>query len=566
MTTRMIPPARAILWEYLARYPWLDAAIVGGLALMTVLGYALPESWRAMGDEGMPFVIFPVMLFFFGIIALFSVNPSRPRSVPGGYPARFFLYPMSTARLVAWPMLFGATAMALGWVAVATLVLPRFGFRPYLAFGALVAMVSLAWLQALAWWPFGTSLAVVLVVSIVPTLLIVLVLWPIFLWGWGPVVAWTLLPIYLAAAYAVAVRGVSLDRRGDGRGGRRWLTAFEWIERFVEFIPGARSRFASAARAQSWLEWRSKGVVVFLIVAVLTLVTLFFVTVLPLIQEGDKPIRVFLGAMFLQPLMICAILGAVFAKDEMGNRTPGMSPFLATRPLTSEALAATKLRAAAFTLLVSCAFAAVTVSLWAVASGNFGAIASQVTALARGHDAITVGLVAATGPVALFALSWKGMVGAMVPVLTGRNWVSYAIALAFILAMALIGGATILFAPIVGARIADLKLILAGKAPPPRFLMAAIPAAIGLMLGLKLALSAVAFRSALRRGLISRRGLVEAALLWATPAACLLALGALLLRPSDARGWIALAMLAALLPPLGRLPAATLALDWDRHR
>ncbi len=566
MTPRILPPARAILWEYLARYPWLDAAIVGGLALMTVLGYALPESWRVMGDEGMPFVIFLVILFFFGIIALFSVNTSRPRSAPGGFPARFFLYPMSPARLVAWPMLFGATAMALGWVAVAALVLPRFGFRLSLPLGALAASASLAWLQALAWWPFGTSLALVLVVSIVPTLLIGLVLWPIFLWGWGPGVAWALLPIYLVAAYAVAVRGVSLDRRGDGRGGRRWLTAFEWIERLVEFIPGARSRFASAARAQSWLEWRSKGSVLFIIVAALTLVTIFFVTVLPHIQEGDKPIRVFLGVMFLQPMMICAIMGAAFAKDEMGGRTPGMSPFSATRPLTSEALAAAKLRAAAFTLLVSCAFAAVTVSLWAVASGNFGAIASQVAALARGRDAITVGLVAATGPVVLFALTWKGMVGAMVPVLTGRNWVSYAIALAFILAAALIGGATILFAPIVGARIADLKLILAGKALPPRFLLVAMPLAIGLILGLKLALSAFAFRAAIRRGLIGRRGVVEAALLWAIPTACLLALGALLLRPSNARGWLALAMLAALLPPLGRFPAATLALDWDRHR
>ena len=33
-TTRTFPPARAILWEYLARYPLLDFGIVAGFAVM----------------------------------------------------------------------------------------------------------------------------------------------------------------------------------------------------------------------------------------------------------------------------------------------------------------------------------------------------------------------------------------------------------------------------------------------------------------------------------------------------------------------------------------------------
>lgn len=565
MTPRILPPARAILWETLARYPWLDAAIVAELAVLTVLGHVLPESWRAPGEQ-MPFVIFPVMMFFFGIIALCSVSVSRPRTTPCGYPARFYLYPMSSARLVAWPMLFASAAMALGWVAIATLVLPRFGLHASPPLGALVAMAAMAWLQAFSWWPFGTTLAMLLTLSIVPTLLIGLVLWPIFILGWGRGVAWVLLPIYLVAAYAVAVLGVALDRRGDGRGSRDWLTALERFDWSALPIPGPRARFASAARAQAWFEWRSKGVVMFILVATLTILSVCFVTFVPGSQEAEAPARGFLAAMLPQPLVICALMGAVFAKDEMGSRTPGMSPFLATRPLTSEVLVAAKLRGAAFLLLVSCGFTASMVSLWAFATGNFGAIAPTIARLAADRGAITVGLVAALGSFVVFVFTWKGMVGAMVPVLTGRNWVSYAIALVFIVAMALIGGMAILFAPLLGAKFVDLKLILAGKAPPPRLLMAAAPLAIGLSLGLKLALSAVAFRSALRRGLISRRGLVEAALLWAIQGACLLALGALLLRPAGIPGWLTLGMLSALLPPLGRLPAASLALDWDRHR
>lgn len=565
MTTRMIPPARAILWEYLARSPWLDVSIVAGLAFMTALGYVLPESWRAHGEE-MPWVIFPVISFFFAIVALFSVSATRPRSAPAGYPARMFLYPVSTARLVAWPMLFGASAMALGWVAVATLVLPRFGFRTSLPLGALVAATSLVCLQALAWWPFGTSLAMVLTVCVVPSALIGMILWPMFIWGWGQGVAWALLPIYLVAAYAVAVRGVSLDRRGDGRGGRRWLTALaDWIERLVGVVPSARSHFASPARAQLWLEWRSKGVVLFIIVAALTFVSISFVSFLTLLQEGEPPKHAWLG-IIAQPLVICAMTGAAFAKDEMGSRAPGMSPFLAARPMTSAAMAGVKLRAAALTLAVSCGFVLAAASLWALAAGQLGPIVSPIRGLAREHGAIAVAAVAAAGLGLVLVLTWKGMVGAMVPVLTGRAWVVTATALAFTAVMLLVVAVVILTAPLLGAAAADVKLVLAGKAPPPRLVLVAVPTAIGLMLAVKLALSAAAFRAAARRGLIGRRGLVASALLWAIPAACLVALGALLARPAGARGWLTLAMLAALLPPLGRLPAASLALDWDRHR
>jgi hypothetical protein len=567
MTTRTFPPARAILWEYLARYPLLDFAIVAGLALMIALAHWLPESWRTAAiDDGMPWPIFPVMMFFFGIIALFGVTPNRQRNGPSGYPARMFLYPVSTARLVAWPMLFGAVAMALGWVAVAVLVLPGFGIHMPLGRGALAAAAVLTCLQALSWWPFGTSLAMVLAVSIIPTALITLVLWPMYVWGWGPRAAWALLPLYLIAAYALAVRGVALDRRGDGRGGRRWLTVFDWIEPLVEIVPGARSRFASAARAQLWLEWRSKGTVMFLIAAALTFVTILFVMLVSKLEGSPQPNLALVGTVFAQPLIICAMMGGIFAKDEMTSRTLALSPFVSTRPLTSAALVTAKLHAAALGLLVSCGFTLVTASLWALATGNFGVIVSQLATFARAHGTVVVVLGATMAVAGVLVLVWKRMIGAMLLPLTGRAWIIGSVAMAFVAAMLLMGGGLIVFAPRLGAAFADAKLIVMGKAPPPRWLFAVVPTAIGLALGLKLALSAVAFRAAIVRGLISPRGMVVPLLLWAIPGACLLGLGALLLRPSSLSGWLPLVLISALMPPLGRLPAATLALDWSRHR
>jgi hypothetical protein len=566
-TTRTFPPARAILWEYLARYPLLDFAIVAGLAAMVALAHLLPESWRATAaGEGMPWMIFPVMLFFFGIIALFSVNVSRPRATPCGYPARMFLYPLSTARLVAWPMLFGALAMALGWVAVAVLVLPGFGFRPSLPLGALAAAAVIAWLQAFSWWPIGTSLAMVLAFGIIPMALLTLLLWPMYIWGWGTGVAWVLLPIYLVAAYAVAVRGVALDRRGDGRGGQRWLVALEWIERLVEIIPGARSRFASAARAQLWLEWRSKGAAMFLISGSLTIVTALFIAVVTLADKERSLTPAFLSCLVAGPLLICAMMGAVFAKDEMSSRTFGMSPFLATRPLSSAALARAKLGGAALVLVASCGFALAVAALWGLAIGQLGTIASGLAALARARGAMVVVLVATLGPALALLLSWKGIVGAMLPPLTGRAWVTTAIGLVFTAAMLLIGGVLILFAPRLGVAFAEAKLIAAGKVPPPRWLFAVVPTALGLMLGLKLVLSALAFRAVIVRKVVARREVIGPVLLWLVTSASLMILAALLLRPAILSQWLTLAMVSALLPPLGRLPAATLALDWGRHR
>jgi hypothetical protein len=340
----------------------------------------------------------------------------------------------------------------------------------------------------------------------------------------------------------------------------------DWIERLVEIIPGARSRFASAARAQLWLEWRSKGAAMFVISSALTLVTAGFISLVTLVEAERSLTPEFLGSLLAGPLLICATTAAIFAKDEMSSRTAGMSPFLATRPLSSAALAGAKLGGAALVLVASCGFALAVAALWGLAIRQLGTIASGFAALARARGAMVVVLFTTLGPALVLALSWKGMVGAMLPVLTGRSWVTTAVGLVFTAAMFLIGGVVILFAPRLGAAFAEVKQILAGKVPPPRLLFAAMPAVLGLMLGLKLALSAFAFRAAIVRKVVARRGVIGPALLWLVASVSLMILAALLLSPSGPSNWLPIVLLSALLPPLGRIPAATLALDWGRHR
>src|SRR5947209_3854145 len=128
----------------------------------------------------------------------------------------------------------------------------------------------------LSWWPFGTNHAQVIVAGFSIPAVIAAVVVPMSLWGLGPWYAWAMLTLAFATASALAVRGVALDRRGDGRGGRGWLSFLDRVEQVAEVVTGVRSRFASPARAQLWYEWRTKALAVVLFVAALGFVTALF--------------------------------------------------------------------------------------------------------------------------------------------------------------------------------------------------------------------------------------------------------------------------------------------------
>jgi hypothetical protein len=551
----MIPatksPALAMLGESLGRSRAVIVGLLGEFTLMVILVWTLPEAWLKL--EGPAGLMIPAVTFFFiGILSIFSVSEQALKSGQNGYPPRMFRYPVSTLRLVAWPMLFGAVAMALAWVAVGVAILPRLGFRPPLALGALALVASSVVLQTLSWWPFRSNLTQLLATAFGLPALGGVVLWPMLVWEWGPPVAWIALPIIIALGFGLAVRGVTLDRRGDGRGGKGWLSILEWFERLSELLPGAHASFTSASRAQLWFEWRSKGATLLFLVIGFSAFCALFVAILPaFVDREPSQTRGFLAAMFVQTLMFCWIMGSSFGRDDLWSKSIALSPFLATRPLTSGRLVAIKLGAAALSMLAAYGFILATLPLWLFATGNFGAFGSLLQTAAGARGAGTILLIAATGLVVVLTLTWRGMVGAMLPVLTGRAWVTHGTVYIF-----MISGA------ILTAIIAWKK----GDENLPRQALAMLPWTLGIALVLKLTVASVAFRAATQRGMISRRGLISAGLVWIVPTVCLLSLCGLLLPSISLLVWLELLMGAALVMPLGRMALAPLALDWNRHR
>ena len=175
---------------------------------------------------------------------------------PGtGFPTRTSTLPVSTATLVARPMLQGTAAVAITWVAWCVAVLRPAGLDAALVWPALLAAALLAWLQALAWQPF--PLCFLRIIAAVPVLAAV---------GVGPIFALDLgTPPAVAAGVLAALWPGGLRRRGLGvarlraatyrRGpGRRglWVRPSRRADRGAPFSSRSRRRRGSSGAGEAW--------------------------------------------------------------------------------------------------------------------------------------------------------------------------------------------------------------------------------------------------------------------------------------------------------------------------
>ena len=228
----MRSPALALAWSVWRRYRWGLAACAAVWLVLAALGLLLPRGvWApaTAGNEAItPVGVVVVGAFVPTIVFVFYVfswvhGEAWLEARETGFPTRTFTLPVSTATLVAWPMLQGTAAVAITWVAWCVAVLRPAGLDAALVWPALLAAALLAWLQALAWQPF--PLRFLRIIAAAPVLAAVGV-GPIFALDLGtpPAVAAGVLAALLPAAYGVAVWGVARRaaatyRRGPGRRG-----------------------------------------------------------------------------------------------------------------------------------------------------------------------------------------------------------------------------------------------------------------------------------------------------------------------------------------------------------
>ncbi|HJQ66546.1 MAG TPA: hypothetical protein VJ816_09230, partial [Gemmatimonadales bacterium] len=127
----MRSPAAAIAWEFRARHRWGLIALAGYLVVLATIKLIAPGlAFNMDSAERFGVVVMgPLTTTFLYVLTVFSFGLSGDvAGRPSLYPARLFTLPVSTTALTLWPMLYGAAAIAILWLATRFLAVWPSGF------------------------------------------------------------------------------------------------------------------------------------------------------------------------------------------------------------------------------------------------------------------------------------------------------------------------------------------------------------------------------------------------------------------------------------------------------
>jgi hypothetical protein len=516
------------------------------LAVIKLLGLGPTELIRLVPPDGRAAVLIaPVSTTYFYYLAVFGFGFAGDLTARQSiFPARMFALPVRTAALVGWPMLYGTGTVAFLVLAATLVARWPWGVDVPLILPALLAAVFLAWTQALTWMPYGLPGLRVIVTVLWLAMLDAAVLLAIHFETREPLMIAILAP-QLPLAYLVARFAVARARRGDVPD---WRKRIARLGNIGDMQRVRRDHFTSPGRAQLWLEWRRHGRS---LPGMMAILLPFELALLWLAKDAPALVALILVIVLLSPPFVAAFAATTFSTaNPLARDSYGVSPFIATRPLTSAALIAAKLKMAIRSTLAAWLLVVVAVPLALSWSGTWPAVierSNRAIELVGMPRAIMFALLLFAG---LLASTWQQLLQSMYIGLTGRAWIirsSVLVALSFI----------IIIGP-VAQWVDEHKIAQAA-------LWDALPSILAVLACLKILAAAwVASRLSESR-LLSDRALVRGAIAWVVAVLALYGLLAWLVSgPLIPRSF--LITIAILAIPLARLSAAPLALAWNRHR
>jgi hypothetical protein len=538
----MRSPALALAWQLYRPNRWGFYAIAAGLTVLAVLSRTLVTRAAAQMVGGVSVILFVLALLY--VMSVFAYSELSSRGKHAGLPRRMLTLPMHTAALVAWPMLYGMAAAALLWLAAVWLVFEPCGMMKAMDIWwlALVCAALTANFQAMAWTFVGSPLVrLVVAVMLLPAWVVAAVKAEV-IQDEHDLAAW--LVVLIVGSYLLAVAGVTRDRRGAG-------SLLGWLRaragRVAIRLRWRRAPFASAARAQLWFEWRQKGLILPCLLGVFMLGLLLTVPV----TAFDAPLLMrVLSAFVGLPLVAAFVVGFGMGKRSFWAKELGLTPYTATRPVSSGALALAKLRMAARSAVATWALMLALAVLWVFLSGTRYEVGRWWERLNVGRQPLEMWAAVGLGLVGVVALTWGQLVGGLCLGLTGRPWVVNAVTGLYLAGAAGLSavGVWTFYHPAAYDAVLVLLWVL-----------------VVLALLAKLLAAAWAVRTVYRRGLLGAATLGWLLAVWVVGAGALVALHYLVI-PA---GPVPRHLIAAALPlafPLMRLTVAPLALAWDRHR
>jgi hypothetical protein len=540
-------PAAAVAWEFRQRHRWGLVAIVAYLIVLAaiklvILGHDFPIDFDSAATFAFVFVV-PVSSYFTYFIAVFTFGLDGDLTARQSmYPARMFTRPVSSTALAGWPMLFGAAVSVILWTATRLLALWPSSIEVPVVWPGFLAVVLLAWAQALTWMPYGLPGVRLIAVVLWLTAIDVIVILAIHFRAPESLMIAFLLP-QIPLAYLVARYAVARARRGDVPD---WSGAFTWFAR-IAGVSRPRKHFRSAAGAQAWFEWRLSGKSLPVWIAIILPFDLLLFWV-----AGTSTMLVIelLIGVFLIPIIIATFAAAAVNKPSVNvSDSYGLPPFIATRPLTNAQLVAAKLKTTLASTALAWLLIIVAVPIALEWSGEMPLVVENSRRFAQivGTPRAVVFLLLIVA--AFIAATWKQLVETLYIGLTGRAWLIKGSIFATLTLLFLIGPTA--------EWIIDTGRL--GK------LWSTLPLIFTLLVCVKMSAAAWIATRLYRYRLLSDRVLVAGAACWGVAVFALYGVLVWMLDTPHIPHYLLL-LLAILAIPLARLSAAPLALARNRHR
>ena len=543
----MRSPAAAIAWEFRQRHRWGLFVFVGYLVVLAaiklvVFARGLPVTLDS--PESFAFVVMvPLVTTFTYSLAVFTFGLDGDLAARQSmYPARLFTLPVTTTALSVLPMIYGTAAMMILWLATRTLALWPSGLPVPWIWPAFLAASLLAWTQALTWMPYPIpGLRIFVTVLLLGTIDTTAIL-ALHFKAHESVMLGILAP-QIPLAYLVARFALARARCGDAP---HWRPAFA-SQAQIAPRPRHRERFSSPASAHAWFEWRRHGRSLPAWVAILLPFELVLLWVAG--ESTGLVVTILIAVLLTPPFMATFAATAASRSSANTGDSYGVTPFIATRPLTNAELIAAKLRMAIRSVSVTWLLVLLAMMIALTLSGTSGLLLERLRRLSEivGAPRAVVAVLLLIG--GCIAATWTQLVQGLYVGLTGRASLING-------SVVLVLGFFFLFGPFAEWIVDSRRL---GE------VWSALPLIFTLLVTVKM-IAAVWVVVRLYRGrLLSDRALVLGAGFWCVAVFALYAVLVWLLGTPHIPHYLMM-LLAILAIPLARLSAAPLALAWNRHR
>jgi hypothetical protein len=306
--------------------------------------------------------------------------------------------------------------------------------------------------------------------------------------------------------------------------------------------------FTAPARAQFWFEWRRQGRT---LPALVAMVLPFELALFWIARDAPMLLLELVLLALVTPPLLAGFSAAMVSKANPNARDAfALSPFLATRPLSSAALIGAKLKMAAWSTLATWVLVLVAIPLALSWSGNWPTVAEKMSRFAGVVGVPRTIVLVLLVIVGLIASTWKQLVQGLYLTLSGRGWIATATLIAAIALIIVIGPLAQWVIDNDDARAAAWN---------------ALPVVLALLVVCKMGAAYWVAARLAQSGLISDRTLVRGAARWVFVVFALYGLLAWMVTGPLVPQY-SLVLLAILAVPLARLSAAPLALAWNRHR